>query len=106
MIDEAKQKISDLQALKQSRGWKIIEEIQQANIEQLKNIILNSRNDVKIQTKEQLIRWLDYLQELSDLPDKIITSLGEGKTAPVDFDPYHATYEEIMRHEEQDTTSE
>lgn len=80
--------VAHFKTLKKHAGWKILEEIVLANIEELKNQILEGFEN---ETKEQIDRKRDKLkayEEVIGTPDYWIETLSSPEPFVEDADPY------------------
>src|SRR5437016_4590499 len=80
--------------------WAALRQVIQANLDDMLEKILTDtslREPIPGMThRELLIDWYDMNKRLLDLPEKIVKSIEEGKSDPVDFDPYPKVEDQII----------
>lgn len=89
--------ISDFSELMNHPGWKLVEQIINANIEVVTKLILDGQNmDGKEATKEEMDRLRDKLKVYKDVrstPERIVKRLNTPEGEEPNVDPYYTTEE-------------
>ncbi len=88
--------IANMVNLKTNPGWVLVISILDANIEVLKNQILNGIEDETKETIDRLRDKLKAYENLKSTPDMIIKQLTEDKPIAPVFDPFQ-TVEELKK---------
>ena len=88
------QAIADLTGGKESRFWLVVKSIIQSNVDFMAKQVLEDE-ELTDEQRNDIRKWRRYLQNILELPERNIASLGKGATRPTDLDPFYKTYEEL-----------
>jgi len=80
--------LEDIKSLLNFRGWEVLMRIHKENVDNLKERVIQD-DEITQETREDLRKWVKYLEYFSDLPQKIIESAEEPISNPLKLDPYY-----------------
>lgn len=93
------------------RFWGILKLHLQENVDWMTDVINGDVVDDEMgklspETREELVKWRMKCKELLELPQRMISSMEQGKTEPISLDPYFSTYKELVDSNRNGTRSE
>ena len=91
--DDIKKGIYLFEDLANNEGWKLLNEVVKANIEVLKDTIINGIGEETIEDVNRLRDRLKVYQEVLETPERIATQLKQGDLEEESFDPYESRIE-------------